>query len=670
MLPLNFSSDLLTPRTATITKTNMDTCEEHGNSSNITNNNNNTILDENTASAAASFSKRINGASAGRRRLSGLDLFQSTFGDEPASSSSNNVTASATDDNSNNNKDPQDNDTMEDLNMTLPQSKLLQGRRRAPRMALSTTANAAAAAAQVAASSDDHNKTSQRTPPHNNDDGDESDDDSLNEDDLNAIYAAAARMPGPNNGREAQQQQQQKTTNDDTKSSNQHTKNNKRQRMSHRSSFAEFVTSGMQIPSFLQSYVERTRRSFRETRRSVSEVVRRSSQASQASQQTIGTIDSVTNQNQNGGRRRSSVALFGAFLDSASSQQQQQPEQQHPPDTIESSTTACPSSKRRFSELFLGLQNTAKVNDTNDNNRDKRQRRPSRRTSFSDFLFGTSNRNNATTEPNTTQKTTTTKKRNWWNITPSSIMEDASPNLHKHSNSHTNNNNLMGSASQNHNSTEAGDNNNSGTSSSSRLVESLLHQSCRLYAQTAPVVASAIKVDLQAVRRRWISPQQLKRRQLKDFSYPVNIALYNGASVEVLELLVNAAPEILGEQDGPEGCSSISLLLQRGQELYQKDDLMKIMNLMLSRNPLCTQLLDKRSNYPLHVACSKGYPLRVIERLVSAYPKAMESKNFHGQTPLEVSQKIGLGNDDVTDYLQHQMYEILEQEADHLEDLP
>jgi len=734
MLSLSISSDILAPRTITKKDNNMGTNnDEHDNANSPNNDHSSSSIgiaaaaaDENSnnASSISLANARRNGTRG--RRLSGLDLFQSTFGDEPSpatigdssappttaasKAAAATATAAAT-------ADQQDIDEFNKMvsSQQQLQSKFLQGRRQSLRgMALSATSAAtnhtahnvlqAASSLLTDANNSHNNNTIKHSTPHNNNndnDGDDSDDDSLNEDDLNAIYAAAARMPGPNNGQEAQQAQHDthknnKKDQDNGTKSNTSNNRNKRQRMSHRSSFAEFITSGIQVPSFLQNYVDRTRRSFRETRRSITEVVRRTSQASQ---QTIGTIEDT--QGTANRQQRGSISLFGALLDPPPPSEQQQ-QQRQAPDPVESSTSSSSATvKRRFSEIFLGLQNPAAAaaaattntstteGDTNSNNNTsggKRQRRSSRRISFSEFLFGNNSNNNSPTNATAVSSgKTTNKKRNWWSITPANVLNDSDATRqtnHNNNNNNNNNSNLVAGGSV----VDSINNNNDGTASvGGRLVESLLHQSCRLYAQTAPVVASAIKVDPGAIRRRWISPKQLKRRQLKDFSYPINIALNHGASSEVLELLINEAPDILDDQDGPEGCSSLSVLLQRGHELYKiknatsaatssstspYDNLMKIMNLMLSRNPLCAKLKDKRSNYPLHVACSKGYPLQVIARLVVAYPKAAESKNFHGQTPLDISQKIGLVNDDVTDYLQHQMYELLEQQAEHLDDLP
>ena len=190
---------------------------------------------------------------------------------------------------------------------------------------------------------------------------------------------------------------------------------------------------------------------------------------------------------------------------------------------------------------------------------------------------------------------------------------------------------------------------------------SLIHQACELYAQMETIVTSAIRVDPAGVRRRLSSCASKKRRK-HAYDYPINIALKHRASVPVIQLLADAAPDILVERDGAESyCTLSCALLQR-----RKFD---VVSLLLEANPDQVRVPDRYRNFPLHTACAHGASLPVVKLLASAYPNAIRKKNFHGQTPLDIAQQRSCCSDDVIDYLQESSFGILEENALHLDDL-
>jgi hypothetical protein len=193
-------------------------------------------------------------------------------------------------------------------------------------------------------------------------------------------------------------------------------------------------------------------------------------------------------------------------------------------------------------------------------------------------------------------------------------------------------------------------------------TSSLLHQSCRLYPTTAPVVESALRIDPEAIRRA--VPVTLETGQTKKsqnvYGYPVNVAMTHRASMEVLKMLVEAGPDVLCQKDGTDGSGSL------GIALCNKCDV-AVLNLLIQANPLCVSVSDRRGNYPLHVAVNHGFPIEVVKRLYIMHPKALQMKNFHSETPLDIAQRSTRCSEEVMNFLQSTAFTPLESTAHHLD---
>lgn len=200
------------------------------------------------------------------------------------------------------------------------------------------------------------------------------------------------------------------------------------------------------------------------------------------------------------------------------------------------------------------------------------------------------------------------------------------------------------------------------TSATPDLNDSLLHDSCRLYPTTRAVVESALRLNPSSIRQRRNPPKsspQFSRKELRTpvranaspyptgCTIPLNIALENGASFEVVKLLVDECPEVILAEDGPQGCGSLSVALYHSSA----ND---IVLALIAIKPESVKMVDRRhSNLPLHVACAKGASFEVIQSLVQLFPKALHHRNFHGQTPLDICQRhSSVCSDSVTDFLQ------------------
>ena len=194
--------------------------------------------------------------------------------------------------------------------------------------------------------------------------------------------------------------------------------------------------------------------------------------------------------------------------------------------------------------------------------------------------------------------------------------------------------------------------------------QSLLHQSCRLYPTTVAVVESALRIDPGAVRTPITTPSQNGQSitNQNNYGYPLNIAIAHGGSLEVLKMLAEAASEILLKKDGSEGSGSLSVALT------VKSDPSIIM-MLLRCNIESIKVADRRGNYPLHVAANYGAPFNVVRKLYKIYPKALEMRNFHAESPLDIAQRSTLCSEQVMNFLQTAAFSTLENASNRIEAL-
>jgi len=193
---------------------------------------------------------------------------------------------------------------------------------------------------------------------------------------------------------------------------------------------------------------------------------------------------------------------------------------------------------------------------------------------------------------------------------------------------------------------------------------SLLHQSCRLYPTTAAVVESALRIDPEAARKP-ITPiveKGLQNKAQNTYGYPINIALSRHGSLEVIKMLAEAAPEVLLEKDGKDGSGALGIAIMSKCEW-------KVIHLLLRTNIECIKVADRRGNYPLHVAANHGISLGVVRKLYKLYPMALQMRNFHSETPLDIAQRSTRCSEDVMNFLQSAAFSTLESTATHMESL-
>ena len=181
-------------------------------------------------------------------------------------------------------------------------------------------------------------------------------------------------------------------------------------------------------------------------------------------------------------------------------------------------------------------------------------------------------------------------------------------------------------------------------------TDSLLHEACRLFPNSDTVVETALRVDPSAVRRSvtFIGDKNggtSKSRNNGMYGYPVNLALYYGASEKIIKLLVQSGSDVLALKDGTNCSSSLGIVLSSKHCNAAK------IEILLSSNNRCVKITDRRRNYPLHVAVSYGRSLDIVRRLYDEYPEAQGMRNFHSQTPLDIAIQSTRCPEEVTDFL-------------------
>ena len=205
----------------------------------------------------------------------------------------------------------------------------------------------------------------------------------------------------------------------------------------------------------------------------------------------------------------------------------------------------------------------------------------------------------------------------------------------------------------------------------------LLHRTCQQFPNNLGIVQTALSLDTNAARRIAIIPavasatanhadgakkygmnNQLNKNNIfspfratnEPYQIPINIAVYHDASLDVIQTLIEAAPEMLLKQD-PGSRVGLTTLLVALQRQPKNVDLIK---LILKLRPQAASTKDIKHNSPLHVACQYLWPVEIIRSIYYAYPEALSAANFHGETPRHVAERTNGCSEDIIDFI-HQV---------------
>lgn len=144
-----------------------------------------------------------------------------------------------------------------------------------------------------------------------------------------------------------------------------------------------------------------------------------------------------------------------------------------------------------------------------------------------------------------------------------------------------------------------------------------------------------------------------RSKQLREGSYPLHMAIANGAPLPVIEMLINAAPDVLSLTDKL-GRTCLHLAVANGATLdscVMKDPVtsqetlieqhpkitLEVIELLHSMNKNQIRTKDTTQNLPLHTAMEGGCSVCCQDFLVREYPQAASTKNINGLSPHELS---------------------------------
>lgn len=154
----------------------------------------------------------------------------------------------------------------------------------------------------------------------------------------------------------------------------------------------------------------------------------------------------------------------------------------------------------------------------------------------------------------------------------------------------------------------------------------------RLLKQDPQSVSRSVKIETSKPVMDPLSRTMVTKLVREPYTYPLHLAILNKASPQVIEMLIDAAPSVLLVRDGAMKETPLCVLLKLSPDV-------KLVDMMLLKEPKCVFLRDRHDNTALHVACSRGVSTDVLRHLRILYPKALDRINLHGKTPLKLAQE-------------------------------
>jgi len=161
-----------------------------------------------------------------------------------------------------------------------------------------------------------------------------------------------------------------------------------------------------------------------------------------------------------------------------------------------------------------------------------------------------------------------------------------------------------------------------------------IHAACSYYARNDKVIGTLKNAFPGGVRTPVESrPNPSKDKFIRKYSraFPIHIALSNGASLQVVKILLDDNKDMVNTPDKHGLCPLIIALKHRAQA--------DVIQYIISIDFVLVRNSDKRMNLPLHLACMYSCSADVISALYNAYPSAVNCMNRDGLKPLDLAQR-------------------------------
>lgn len=130
------------------------------------------------------------------------------------------------------------------------------------------------------------------------------------------------------------------------------------------------------------------------------------------------------------------------------------------------------------------------------------------------------------------------------------------------------------------------------------------------------------------------------------YTYPLNLAIRYKVCNQVLDMLVDAAPQVLTRVDGSLRETPLAVVLK-----YQPKNVTLFDKLLLDC-PSAAMVKDRYDNTITHIGARQGVDVEMVRHMVILHPESLAQRNFHGLTPCELAQqRTSLGTDAVATFL-------------------
>lgn len=114
---------------------------------------------------------------------------------------------------------------------------------------------------------------------------------------------------------------------------------------------------------------------------------------------------------------------------------------------------------------------------------------------------------------------------------------------------------------------------------------------------------------------------------------PLAYALERNPPIEVVEALLEAAPESVGMKVQPGGALPLHIACTWHASTA-------VVTLLRDAEPAACRVPDELGNVPLHSACFSGANALVVDALLRAYPKASLIRNHQGSLPSDICKRL------------------------------
>jgi hypothetical protein len=187
-----------------------------------------------------------------------------------------------------------------------------------------------------------------------------------------------------------------------------------------------------------------------------------------------------------------------------------------------------------------------------------------------------------------------------------------------------------------------------------------LHISSCLSFVTVEEIQDLLIMDPEAIRRPVTMPDE-------PFKYPLNLAIHNNATADVIRLLLEADPTVTSLPDGDENQGSLHIILRKQ---HNRNDILPLVDSFLLAHPICAQIQDNNRCVPLHTAVYHQAELDTVRHLVMVYPEALQMQSRRQQTPVDMAMQLhAICSDTVATYLSESLLG-MENEMDEMGDAP